>query len=77
MAVSKHRILNDQAVYPDGAGGERTVTAGAVVDDVPKESLTWLIEQGHVESVPANTTLREGDPLDVELDAEPDVAPAS
>ncbi|MFI9552645.1 hypothetical protein [Nonomuraea endophytica] len=36
--------------YP-GKGGPKRAEPGDVVDDVPKESVGWLVEQGVIEEV--------------------------
>ena len=32
-------------------GTDKRAEAGAVVSDLPKESIAWLLEQGHIELV--------------------------
>lgn len=57
--MSKHRVVN-KVSYPDGKGGEKHAAPGSVVDDLPEQSVKWLVDQGHVERVPSNTKLRKG-----------------
>lgn len=52
-AKPRHRLISELTYPVDGA--ERTVTAGTVVDDLPKSSLQWLIAQGHVTEEPDDT----------------------
>lgn len=46
------RIKRGEAV-PWDERGIREVAAGTVVDDVPPESVAWLLEQGCIEPVTA------------------------
>jgi hypothetical protein len=34
---------------PKGRGPERRAEPGDVVDDLPTKSVSWLLEQGHIE----------------------------
>lgn len=37
--------------YPRGVGEEEQVPAGTVVDDIPEDSVGWLLEQCCIEPV--------------------------
>lgn len=50
--MARYRVLNGLN-YPDGQGGEKRAEIGDVVDDLPVSSLSWLLEQGHIEAVAA------------------------
>lgn len=37
--------------YPDGKGGAKRAEVGAEVDDIPTQSIPWLLADGHIEEV--------------------------
>jgi hypothetical protein len=50
----RYRILADGINYPDGEGGEKRAEHDEIVEDLPKKSVPWLLEQGHIEEAKAD-----------------------
>lgn len=48
-APAKRYRLRTGVNYPDGKGGEKRAEIGDVVDDLPAESVAWLLSDGHIE----------------------------
>lgn len=72
--MPKYRITGG----PDGTAGldykNRRVEVGDVVDDIPRESIKWLREQGYIETVGKDGADGPGDPATSPVDAPEPVA---
>lgn len=51
--AKRHRILTNAVAYPDANGVEVIAVPGQVVDNLPRQSVPWLEEQGYVERTTA------------------------
>jgi len=47
MAEKRRYLVKNGLNY-----GQRRVEAGEIVDDIPRQSIHWLLRDGHIEVVP-------------------------
>ncbi len=50
--------------YHDARGKAHRAEPGAVVDNLPKRSIPWLKDQGHIQEQPAAQEEQDGSPPD-------------
>ncbi|UBU11604.1 hypothetical protein [Nonomuraea gerenzanensis] len=51
VVAKQYRVLAGLDYPARGRGGERRAEPGEVVEDLPKTSVAWLLEQGAIEEV--------------------------
>lgn len=50
-AKKRYRVLAGLNYPPNGKGAERRAEPGDLIDDLPTQSVSWLLEDGSIEPV--------------------------